>query len=75
MTGETPTPGETRWRLDDHDRRLGKVEEKADQVPVIKEKIDHLEEGFESVKRALWAVAIALVTATLGVLVASGRFG
>ena len=75
MSTEVPTPGETRWRLDDHDRRLGKVEEKADRVPVIEEKIDQLDEGFKAVKNALWAVAVALVIATVGILTAAGRFG
>ncbi|MBA3689522.1 MAG: hypothetical protein H0W81_11970 [Chloroflexi bacterium] len=75
MSTETPTPGEMRWRLDDLERRVGKVETEADDIAVLKVKVDNLTERVKALTAALWSVVVSLIVLTVSVLFAAGRFG
>jgi hypothetical protein len=70
-----PTIGEVRYRLEDHDRRLAKVEAEADDIAVMKVKIDLLAERVRVMTAALWSVAGALVLVAVSVILKSGGFG
>jgi hypothetical protein len=70
-----PTIGEVRYRLEDHDRRLSKVEAEADDIAVMKVKIDLLAERVRVMTAALWSVAGALVLVAVSVILKSGGFG
>jgi hypothetical protein len=70
-----PTIGEVRYRLEDHDRRLAKVEAEADDIAVMKVKIDLLTERVRVMTAALWSVAGALVLVAVSVILKSGGFG
>jgi hypothetical protein len=72
---DAPTIGEVRYRLEDHDRRLAKVEAEADDIAVMKVKIDLLAERVRVMTAALWSVAGALVLVAVSVILKSGGFG
>jgi hypothetical protein len=72
---DAPTIGEVRYRLEDHDRRLAKVEAEADDIAVMKVKIDLLTERVRVMTAALWSVAGALVLVAVSVILKSGGFG
>lgn len=76
MTGgiDTPGPGEIRWRLEDHDRRMANLERKVEAVPVLTEQVRQLTERVEALMRLLWVVAGGFIVTTISVLWAAGRF-
>ena len=75
MAPHVPTNAELRWRVDDHQRRLVKVEEETDQIPVLVERIKALTERVRVLTTALWSVVGGLVLLTVSVLIAAGRIG
>jgi hypothetical protein len=72
---QQPTAGELRWRMDDHERRLQKVETNTEDIAVLKERLDTLADKVRALTTALWSVAVSLVVLTVSVLIAAGRFG
>lgn len=74
----------TEYRLDDHERRLTKVEEACAKTSVIENEVKHLaremaetREEFKSVKLALWGLAASLLLAavTFTLTVSTGLIG
>ncbi len=62
----------TRWRLDDHSRRLEIVERQTVRVPVLEERVGNLSDDvrglgseMRGVKRALWGFAAAVMVSAL----------
>lgn len=75
MNVEEPMPGEIRWRLDQLERRANEVEQKTDDIAVIKVELKILTERVRALTTAAWSVVGGLILLTVSVLFAAGRIG
>ena len=63
------------WRLDDHERRIGNIERL--ELAVVVNRLASVEKRVDSMTKALWAVAGAIIIAviTFALSIASGAIG
>lgn len=63
MTSDPPPGNGTRWRLNDHDRRIEKLENA--NVSVLAERVRILDDEVRSLKRAFYTFVLGTLTAVI----------